>query len=173
MNNTIKIDFSSVQEKEEIRVWTDGASRNNGKRGAKAGYGIYFADNDPRNVSRKLEPDQEQTNQRAELRAILEAMRIIVADENYSREKHRIIIISDSMYSINCISRWYSNWKNNGFLTANKKRVKNLDIISPARDLYMSHDIRFVHVKGHQTNTQNIDAINNNKADKLATDSLV
>lgn len=171
----MKIDLSvadNLPEKETITVWTDGASKNNGKKGALAGYGIYFADNDPRNVSRPLEPGQEQTNQRSELRAILEAMLIITNEPEYSRQKHKIVVVSDSLYSINCISVWYYNWEKNGFQTANKKPVKNLDIITPARKLYKEHDVSFVHVRGHQKNPTDINAINNNKADVLAYNSI-
>lgn len=31
-----------------IHVYTDGSSRGNGKKGALAGVGVYFGDNDPR-----------------------------------------------------------------------------------------------------------------------------
>ena len=37
-----------------IRVFTDGACRNNGKQNAIAGIGVYFGENDIRNVSRKF-----------------------------------------------------------------------------------------------------------------------
>ncbi len=173
--NRVKLDMSVIDnlpEKEIITVWTDGASKNNGKKNAVAGYGVFFGDHDPRNVSRPLAPGQEQTNQRAELMAILEAMRILTSDAAYSKDKHKIVVVSDSLYSINCISIWYHNWEKNGFKTANNKPVKNLDIISPARKLYKEHDVSFVHVRGHQKNPTDINAINNNKVDELATKSI-
>lgn len=49
-----------------IVVYTDGACEGNGQIGSEAGVGVYFGDNDPRNVSEPLE-GEKQTNQRAEL----------------------------------------------------------------------------------------------------------
>lgn len=171
----MKIDLSQADDapkKTTLTVWVDGASKNNGKKHAKAGYGIYFGDNDPRNIGRALDAGQEQTNQRAELTAILEALRIMTNDAGYSKDKYRIVVVSDSLYSINCISIWYHNWEKNGFQTANKQPVKNLDIITPARKLYKEHDVSFVHVRGHQKNPTDINAINNNKVDELASKSI-
>ena len=34
---------------EEIVVFTDGSCKNNGKKNARAGIGVYFSENDPRN----------------------------------------------------------------------------------------------------------------------------
>ena len=37
-----------------IYVYTDGGCNNNGKKNARAGMGIYFGENDPRNVSEEI-----------------------------------------------------------------------------------------------------------------------
>lgn len=50
-------------------VWTDGACQGNGRDGAVAGVGVWFGEDDPRNISEKLEG--KQTNQRAELMAAI------------------------------------------------------------------------------------------------------
>lgn len=47
-------------------IYTDGACRKNGKLGSQGGIGVYFGENDIRNISEKL-PGPIQTNQRAEL----------------------------------------------------------------------------------------------------------
>ena len=60
-----------------INVYTDGACSNNGKPGAKAGIGVYFGVEDERNVSRKI--SGKQTNNRAELLAIMEVFQISVS----------------------------------------------------------------------------------------------
>ncbi|KAG8879367.1 hypothetical protein FRB98_005685, partial [Tulasnella sp. 332] len=46
-------------------VYTDGASQGNGRPGARAGVGVWYGVNDPRNVSERCPGDQ--TNNRAEL----------------------------------------------------------------------------------------------------------
>ena len=59
----------------EINVYTDGACSNNGRANAKAGLGIYFGENDPRNSSERI--IGKQTNNTAELTAILRAAAIL------------------------------------------------------------------------------------------------
>ena len=80
-----------------IYVFTDGACSNNGKINAKASIGIYFKDNDPRNISRRIKG--KQTNNTAELSAILEVFKICSKD---IEDGKKIIIHSDSTYSIQC-----------------------------------------------------------------------
>ena len=58
-----------------IKVFTDGSCSNNGFTNAKAGIGIYFGDNDPRNISKRIEG--KQTNNTAEVKAILKAAEIL------------------------------------------------------------------------------------------------
>jgi ribonuclease HI len=106
-----------------IRIYTDGASRGNGKVGAVAGFGVYFGADDPRNVSERLEGPR-QTNQRAELSAIQRAVDIAPIDVE-------VIICSDSQYSIKCVTEWYQNWRRNGWKTSSGKTVDNRDIIEP------------------------------------------
>ena len=74
-----------------INVFTDGACSNNGKQNAKAGIGVFFEENDPRNVSRRV--DGKQTNNTAELTAIVVVFDILRKDIEQGKN---IIIHSDS-----------------------------------------------------------------------------
>ena len=56
-------------------IYTDGACTGNGTENARAGYGVYFGKDDPRNVAAPLEGEL-QTNNRAELQAILVALQL-------------------------------------------------------------------------------------------------
>ena len=85
----------------EYYVYTDGACSNNGKNNASAGIGIYFGIDDKRNVSRKIEG--KQTNNVAELRAIIETYNIIEKDIINGKF---IAIVSDSEYAIKCVSSY-------------------------------------------------------------------
>lgn len=80
-------------------VYTDGACSNNGKDNASAGIGIFFGINDKRNLSKKI--DGKQTNNTAELSAIIEAYYII---ENDIMNGKKIAIVSDSEYALRCVS---------------------------------------------------------------------
>lgn len=61
----------------ELIVYTDGACFKNGSRNARAGYGVYFGLNNPYNISAPLK--DSPTNQRAEMTAVLEAMKVTLA----------------------------------------------------------------------------------------------
>ena len=62
----------------EYYVYTDGSCYNNGKKNAVSGIGIFFGPNDKRNVSKTIEG--KQTNNTAELTAIIETYSIIESD---------------------------------------------------------------------------------------------
>lgn len=58
--------------------YTDGACSNNGRKNALAGIGIFFGINDTRNISKNIKG--KQTNNTAELSAIIETYSIIEND---------------------------------------------------------------------------------------------
>ena len=57
-----------------------------------------------------------QTNQRAELTAILRALELAPLNRE-------VTIFSDSNYAINCVTTWFQNWRKNGWHTSSKKPV--------------------------------------------------
>ena len=59
-------------------IYTDGSCINNGKPDAKAGIGIFFSDDDERNLSEPLDSSMKQTNNTAELYAIIKAIKIAI-----------------------------------------------------------------------------------------------
>ncbi|KAI1506556.1 ribonuclease H [Biscogniauxia marginata] len=156
---------AAVKEELDVtQVWTDGSSRGNGKLGASAGVGVYFGANDPRNVSERL-GGELQTNQRAELTAILRALEIVPV-------KQSMRIHSDSRYCISCVTEWYVGWGNNGWKTKTKEDVKNKDLVIAIRARIDARDeagakTYFQFVKGHATD------IGNNAADELATQAAM
>jgi ribonuclease HI len=89
-----------------IHIYTDGACTNNGNKNAIAGIGVYFEGKEYNDISKRI--DGSQTNNRAELTAIIEAMKTVKSEDN-------IIIYTDSSYAINGI-------------TGKNKRLKNLDL---------------------------------------------
>ncbi|EAW08019.1 RNA-DNA hybrid ribonuclease [Aspergillus clavatus NRRL 1] len=104
-----------------LRIYTDGSSLKNGRDTAAAGVGVYFGPGDTRNVSEPLQGSR-QTNQRAELTAILRALDIA--------PRHRdVTIVTDSRYAIDCVTVWFIKWRRNNWLTADQKPVENKDLI--------------------------------------------
>ena len=148
-----------------INVFVDGSCINNGKKNPIGGIGIYFGENDPRNLSLKYEYDNCPTNNKAELYAIYETI-LILLDE--IKKDRTVLIYSDSQYCINSITKWYKNWEKNGWLNRKKKAVKNKNILlNILKYTKIYPNIRFKYVKAHCADNS-IESINNNLADKLA-----
>jgi len=147
-----------------IEIFTDGCCLNNGDKNAKAGIGIWFGIDNPKNISKKLE-GEKHTNNRAELFAILTSINILIESKNTDK---KIIIYTDSMYSLNSITKWYDNWIKNGWLTSKKQPVENKDLISDIHNLMNKFtDIKLVYVKAH-TNKDDRYSIGNKHADLLS-----
>lgn len=138
-----------------LTIYTDGSSLRNGAAGARAGVGVYFGPGDSKNVSEAL-PGTRQTNQRAELTAILRALDLA--------PRHRdVTIYTDSRYSIDCVTNWYKNWRKNGWITATKKPVENRDLVQDVRSKIeeregLGRGTYFAWVKGHSGEKGNVEA---------------
>jgi ribonuclease HI len=129
-----------------------------------AGMGIYFGDDDPRNVSRKVEG--KQSNNTAELGAIIEAYTIIKDD----LEKGKVVtIVSDSIYAIRCVTTYGEKCAAAGW----SKDIPNKDMVRKAYELYRRNSpfkesqILFKHIKAH-TGKDDVHSIGNENADRLA-----
>lgn len=138
-------------------VYTDGASSNNGKHHARAGYGVYWGDNDARNVSARLKGER-QTNQRAEAMAVLHVL------EDTKESDTPLEIRTDSQYVINAVTTWYKSWIKKDWIASNGKEVQNRDLFEPIVNLVKSRkaDVKFTYVPGHSGFE------GNEKADQLA-----
>lgn len=138
-----------------LTIYTDGSSLRNGTAGARAGVGVYFGPGDSKNVSEAL-TGTRQTNQRAELTAILRALEIA--------PRHRdVTIYTDSRYAIDCVTNWYKNWRKNGWVTAVKKPVENRDLVQDVRAKMeeregLGRSTSLVWVKGHNGDRGNVEA---------------
>lgn len=140
-------------------VYTDGSCSNNGTKDAVAGIGIFFGNNDNRNVSKKIEGTQ--TNNSAELSAIIHVYSII---ENDVRNGKRVTIVTDSKYALKCVSSfgkkcYENNWSDD---------IPNKELVKTLYEMYKNQsNIQFIHIKAHTNNTD-IHSIGNKKADELA-----
>jgi len=140
-------------------VYTDGACSNNGKDNALAGIGIFFGINDIRNISKKIEG--KQTNNTAELTAIIETYNII---ENDIINDKKIAIVCDSEYAITCASSYGEKCYKKGW----NVDIPNKELVKTAYEIYKDKlNIKFIHIKAH-TNDTDIHSIGNDNADKLA-----
>lgn len=150
-----------------VEVFTDGSCIKNGKTCAKAGYGIYFPNKELPSISRNF-THSPITNQRAELFAIYVALIIIKKVLTFDK----IIIYTDSEYSINSLTKWIKNWIKNNWKSSTGKKVMNQDIIKPTYDIIQKLKdkkikIEFIHVMSH-TGKSDYKSVNNSIVDKLA-----
>lgn len=84
---------------EHLVVFTDGACTNNGKPNSRAGYGVFFGEGSPLNISKPL--PGRATNQRAEMMAVLMAIRTVL-DHDLVVQGGILEIRTDSMVSFPC-----------------------------------------------------------------------
>ena len=144
----------------EYYVYTDGACSNNGKENAKAGIGIYFQDNDSRNVSKRI--TGKQTNNRAELLAIIVSYFII---ENDIENGQTIVIVTDSEYAIRCFTTYGEKCANQGW----KKEIPNKELVQQGYEIFNNTaNLSLKHIRAH-TGASDEHSEGNAKADALAT----
>ena len=128
-----------------VDIFVDGSSINNGKRNCKAGYGIFFPQAEYLNVSQKLdEKEIKVSNNVAEMMACIRAIEI---SRDTFHDLRQIRIISDSEYTINCVTKWCEKWKKDNWVKYDKKPIKNLDLIKKLYDYYLEYPIEFISLK--------------------------
>ncbi|KAK0425380.1 hypothetical protein QR680_009169 [Steinernema hermaphroditum] len=133
---------SSSTWKNATVVYTDGACSSNGKNNARAGYGVYWGDDHPDNVSEPLVGPA--TNNRAELQAVVKAL-----EQGRDKGLDRLIVRTDSNLLIQSMEKWIKGWKKKGWVTANGQPVKNRDLLEKVDNLMSEVDVKFEHVRGH------------------------
>lgn len=151
-----------------IIVYTDGGCINNGKKNAIGGIGIYFNDDDSRNVSLKLKGDI--TNNVAELTAILSALKILNKE---IVDGKKILIVSDSEYAIKCCTYYGKKLSENNWLsTTTKKTPPNIELVKELYEITSTfNNIKFKHVFSH-TGKEDMFSLGNSQADLLANQAM-
>ena len=135
---------------EKIVIYTDGACKGNPGPG---GWGVLILlENEQIELSGG---SKETTNNQMELTAVIKAL-------NFFEKKIKVDLYTDSKYVMDGITDYIKKWKINGWQTANKKPVKNMNLWKILDELNNLHDINWNWVKGHSGNPEN------EKADALA-----
>ncbi len=144
-----------------IDVYTDGSCIHNGKPNAKAGIGVYFGENDPRNVSKRV--IGKQSNNTGELSAIITALTILKPEIQLNTN---IVIHTDSEYAIKCMTTYGHKLEKQRFL----QPVPNIELLKLALSL-LRPNVSFHHVFSH-TGKQDAHSIGNEHADALASQAI-
>lgn len=137
-----------------VHIFTDGACRGNPGPG---GWGVLLRYEGKEKELYGAEPDT--TNNRMEL------MAAIVGLSTLKRPCH-IILTTDSQYVRKGITEWLKKWKKMGWVKADKKPVKNLDLWQRLDLETERHTIDWHWVKGHSGHPEN------ERADQLANQAI-
>jgi len=143
-----------VNEKKRIAIWSDGACSGNPGPG---GWGAVLMWEGHEKELKGGAPDT--TNNRMELTAAIEALAALRTDA-------AVDFYVDSQYVRGGITGWITGWKKNGWRTADRKPVKNIDLWQRLDELVARHDIRWHWVKGHAGTD------GNERADRLANEGM-
>ena len=133
-----------------VDIFTDGACSGNpgpGGWGAILRYG---------EVEKELYGGEPATtNNRMELMAAIMALEAL-------KKPVTVRLFTDSEYVKNGITKWIHGWKAKGWLTADRKPVKNVDLWQRLEEAKRQHQIEFHWVRGHAGHPEN------ERADELA-----
>ncbi len=139
---------------ERIVIYTDGACSGNPGPG---GWGAILRSGEYEKELSGGEP--ETTNNRMELMAAIAALEEL-------RQPSPVDLFTDSTYVRDGITSWIHNWKRNGWKTAAKKPVKNVDLWKRLEAAMERHEIDWHWVKGHAGHPDN------ERADELARNAI-
>jgi ribonuclease HI len=139
---------------ETVDIYTDGACSGNPGPG---GWGALL-------VSGEREKElwggaRETTNNRMEIMAAIQALKAL-------KRPCKIRLHTDSQYLKQGITDWIKKWKRNGWRTADRKPVKNVDLWQALEAELETHDVKWIWVKGHAGHD------GNERADALANRGL-
>ncbi len=133
-----------------IKIYTDGSCIGNPGKGGWAAIIIY-----DEKITQIKGSKKETTNNQMELLAPIKALQKIPKGS-------KVQIFTDSKYVKSGITEWIHNWKKNGWITANKQKVKNKELWVELDILSNEFKINWSWVKAHSTNQLN------NEVDLLA-----
>ena len=138
-----------------VDVWTDGACSGNPGPG---GWGVLMRAMEGASVLKERElngGEADTTNNRMELLAAINALEALTRDTE-------ITITTDSAYVKNGVTGWIHGWKRNGWRTADKKPVKNVDLWQRLDEAQARHRVTWKWIMGHAGHAEN------ERADELA-----
>ena len=127
-----------------IKIYTDGSCIGNPGKGGWAAIVI----NDGKKTQIIKGSKKNTTNNKMELLAPIKALKKIPKGS-------KVQIITDSKYVKSGITEWIHNWKKKGWKTANKQKVKNIELWTELDLLSNEFEIKWSWVKAHSTDKLN------------------
>ena len=137
-----------------VEIYTDGACRGNPGPGGWAA--LLSADGREKEISGA---EAQTTNNRMELTAVIRALESL-------RRPVKVRVFTDSQYVRLGITEWVRSWKARGWLTADRKPVKNQDLWQRLDEIAAAHEIEWHWVPGHAG------VPGNERVDRLANQAI-
>lgn len=141
-----------------VVIYTDGACKGNPGPG---GWGVWMRSG----VHEKelCGGERNTTNNRMELTAVIQALTLL-------KRPCAVVIYTDSQYVRKGITEWIHGWKQRGWMTADKKPVKNAQLWRELDVLRERHEVEWRWVRGHNGDPGNerADALANQGVEQIA-----
>lgn len=134
----------------DVVIYADGACRGNPGPG---GWGAWLKSGE--HEKEIFGGETLTTNNRMELSAVIEALASL-------KKRSQVVVYTDSAYVKDGITAWIHGWKKRGWLTADRKPVKNAELWQRLDALNASHEVSWHWVRGHNGDP------GNERADRLA-----
>ena len=126
-----------------VEIFTDGACRGNPGPG---GWAALLRKGD---TEKMISGAQEtSTNNQMELMAAIQGLEQL-------KKPVRVTLTTDSQYVRQGISQWIAGWKRNGWMTSQKKPVKNKELWQRLDAAVAEHQVEWLWVKGHSGHREN------------------
>lgn len=126
-----------------VEIFTDGACRGNPGPG---GWAALLRKGD---TEKMISGAQEtSTNNQMELMAAIQGLEQL-------KKPVRVTLTTDSQYVREGITKWIAGWKRNGWMTSQKKPVKNKELWQRLDVAVAEHQVEWLWVKGHSGHREN------------------
>ena len=126
-----------------VAIFTDGACRGNPGPGGWAA--LLRHKEEEKMISGAVE---ESTNNRMELTAAIEGLEQL-------KRPMVVVLTTDSQYVKDGITKWIEGWKTKGWITSQRKPVKNVDLWKRLDQVVAIHTVEWKWVKGHSGHREN------------------
>lgn len=126
-----------------VEIFTDGACRGNPGPG---GWAALLR----KGTTEKMISGAEEisTNNQMELMAAIQGLEQL-------QKPVRVTLTTDSQYVRQGITQWIEGWKRNGWMTSQKKPVKNRELWQRLDAAVAEHQVEWLWVKGHSGHREN------------------
>ncbi|MSP50773.1 MAG: ribonuclease HI [Alphaproteobacteria bacterium] len=140
----------AANDLEPVDLYTDGACSGNPGPG---GWGVLMVYGG--HERELMGGESPSTNNRMELLAAINGLETLTRPMS-------VRVHTDSTYVKDGITQWVAKWKRNGWRTADRKPVKNVDLWQRLEAAIARHRVEWLWVRGHNGHSEN------ERADSLA-----